>query len=127
LKASISFSGVGAFFLVDHPEAEASGDGRVGPLGCFGEPRGVFRSLGELGDGIRTGASQFAVLVGNDNLVAGFEAGFAPVGGQDGGFEDLIAVATEVEKAQSAAFSSPDMDLQDFGGFCLKVPVGFGW
>ena len=67
------------------------------------------------------------MLVGNDGLVADFEAGSAPVGGEDGGFEALIAVATEVEKAQSAAFSRLDTDFQDFASFCLKVPIGFGW
>ena len=66
-------------------------------------------------------------MVSNDGLVAGFEAGSAPGGGEDGGFEALIAVATEVKKAQSAAFSGLNTDLHDFGSFCLRDPVGLGW
>ena len=97
----------------------------MAPIGCFDEPRGVFRSPGELGDGTRTGASQFPVLESNDDLTADFEAGFAPGGVWNGGFDAFIAVATEVEKAQSTAFSGLDMDLQDSGGFCLKVSLGF--
>ena len=53
LKAPIPFFGVGAFFLVDDAEAESPGGRGIGPFGCFGEPCGVFRSLGELGDGAR--------------------------------------------------------------------------
>jgi hypothetical protein len=56
LKASIPFSGVGALFLVDHLEAEASGDGGIGSLGCFFEPGygfAGFRGLLPEGPGIR--------------------------------------------------------------------------
>ena len=71
-------------------------------------------------------------MVSNDGLVVDFEAGSAPGGFEGGGFEGggfeaLIAVATEVKKAQSAAFSGLNTDLQDFGSFCLRDPVGLGW
>ncbi len=98
----------------------------MGPIGCFDEPREVPRSPGGLGDGTRTGTSQFPVLVSNDDLADDFEAGFALGGVRNGGFDAFIAVATEVGKAQSTAFSGPDMDLQDSGRFCLKVSLGFG-
>ena len=63
-------------------------------------------------------------MVSNDGLVVDFEAGSAPGGFEGVGFEALIAVATEVKKAQSAAFSGLNTDLQDFGSFCLRDPVG---
>ena len=71
-------------------------------------------------------------MVSNDGLVVDFGAGSAPGGFEGGGFEGggfeaLIAVATEVKKAQSAAFSGLNTDLQDFGSFCLRDPVGLGW
>ncbi|MDB4753759.1 hypothetical protein OAF84_00585 [Akkermansiaceae bacterium] len=76
-----------------------------------------------LGMGLGSGLA----MVSNDGLVVDFEAGSAPGGFEGGGFEALIAVATEVKKAQSAAFSGLNTDLQDFGSFCLRDPVGLGW
>ena len=87
LKAPIPFSGVGVCFSVDLAEAEASGGGWVGPIGCYDELRGLFCSLGELGDGTRTGPSQFLVLGSYEDLVADYKAGFAPSGVPSGGFK----------------------------------------
>ena len=120
MKASIPFFGVGAFFLVDDAEAEATSGRGIGPFSCFAEPRGVFPSIGQLGNGTRTRSAGFPVLVSNDDLIAGFEARLASGDGQNGGFKSFISVSAEVEKAQSAAFSGFELDLQDFGSFRLK-------
>ena len=66
-------------------------------------------------------------MVSNNGLVVDFEAESAPGGFEGGGFEAPFAVATEVRKAQSAAFSGLNTDLRDFGSFCLRDPVGLGW
>ena len=126
LKASIRISGVGAFSLFDDAEAEAARGGRIGPTSCFNEPSGVFRSVGEFGDGAWTGSLQFPVLIGNDDLISHFETGLALGDGEDGGLQSLIAISAEVKKAQSAAFSGFQLDLQNFSSFRLQASVSFG-